>query len=86
MNIQKSIIAALCIHTLGVSLIWVGFPVPISRDGVEFWYSGTFIPAEESSGDTVMEEIHPGPIAVRSFDAGFFPAWVRMRNLDKPKR
>ena len=86
MNIQKSIIAAVCIHALGVSLIWVGFPVSIPRDGVEFLYSGAFMPAEESSGDTVMEKIHPGPIAVKSLDAGFFPPWLGMRNLDKPKR
>ena len=85
MSIQKSIIAALCVHTLAAGLTWVGFPVPVPKGEVEFLYSGAFMPAEESSGDTVMEKIHPGPIAVKSLDAGFFPPWLGMRNLDKPK-
>ena len=89
MSIQKSIIAALCVHALAAGLTWVGFPVPVPKGGVEFLYSGAFMPAEELSGGAVMEKnsreqaLFP---AGKAFDAGVFPPWVRMRNLDKPKQ
>ena len=84
MNIQKSIIAAVCIHVLVACVIWVGFPVPLPRGKVEFLYSGAFMPAEELPGGT-MEKI-PGSDTVRPSEADFFAPWVSMRNLDKPKR
>ncbi|MBI4309586.1 MAG: hypothetical protein HY591_04570 [Candidatus Omnitrophica bacterium] len=85
MNVQKSIIAALCVHALAACVVWVGFPVPLPRGKVEFLYSGAFMPAEELPDGTSMEKA-PGPGAVKSSEAGFFTPWVNMRSLDKPKR
>ena len=66
-------------HTLILSLVWVGFPVPQSRENVMFFYGGSFMPMEDVP-------VHKQNISIEIKDqgAGSFAPWVQMRDLNKP--
>ena len=84
----KAMIAACIVHALILSLVLVGFPVPIPREGAEFFYSGHFMPDEAIAGKKeagAMPYERNKPIAVKAADATFFRPWVNLRSLNKPK-
>lgn len=82
----KSVIAAVFIHVFVLSMVWVGFPVPLPRNGVIFYYSGSFLPEEISVGRPAARKARGDIVPVGAADAGSFVPWVRMRDLDKPMR
>ncbi len=84
----KPLAIAFLVHLILFSITWIGFPVPLPRDGVEFFYGGPFIPTETLSTvpKSTKGQEHHKAVAVKTNEAAFFNPWVRMRDLNKPKR
>jgi len=82
---SRLIIITVFIHVLVLSFVWVGFPVPLPREGVEFYYSGSFMP-EAVSGPPAMEKKAGGEPVLKTMEAGFFAPWIQARDLDKPRK
>ena len=84
MSLRPHLMISLLVHVLILSLVWVGFAVPLPRAEVQFFYGGPFQLAEAvvSSG---LGQGASRPVTVKSPEAGFFPPWMKMRDLNKPR-
>ena len=85
---KKSIIIAIFVHVFILSLVWVGFAVPLPKDKVQFSYSGAFLLAGDESRTTegdLPKRILNKAVAVKTKDGALFAPWVKMRELDKPR-
>ena len=86
MKLKFFLIAAV-IHVLVISVVWVGFSVPLPRNEVMFFYNGSL-----ASGGEIGQESR-GPkegdhqkILWKTREAAFFAPWLQMRDLDKPRK
>ncbi len=86
MTTLKSLIIAGVIHVLLFSLIWVGFPVLIPRNGVVFYYAGSSGMAEELSQEHMLNKPAGQQVTITTTDPSSFGPWIKSRSLDKPKR
>ena len=66
-------------HLALISLVWVGFSIPLPRHDVEFYYSGSFVSVEDVPRQKVL-------IPVKAAEGASFAPWAKMRELNKPKR
>jgi len=83
----KPVAASVLVHIVVLALVWVGFPVPLPRNGVEFYYTGSFMPEEiPAARRAVKEKVHHEAVAIKAVEAGSFDPWIQMRNFDKPQR
>jgi hypothetical protein len=82
---NRSFLISVLIHVALLSLVWVGFPVPLQRNHVEFFYSGSFMPAEEAPNHPQSPSVRQKPISIKSLEGGAFAPWINARDLNKPK-
>ena len=85
MNIAKPIAIALLVHLILLSFVWVGFPVGLPVQRVEFAYSGSIVPAEDFA-DQPPPVVASGAISVKTQESAFFAPWVQMRDITKPRK
>ncbi len=85
---KKSLIIAVFVHIALFSLVWVGFAMPLPRDNVQFFYSGSFMPVDELSGQDASEakEALRKSVSIKTAEGAFFTPWVQMRELNKPRK
>jgi hypothetical protein len=76
---KRSLITAVLIHIVLISFIWVGFRVPLPKDDVKFYYGGSTVPEEIVTGEQTS-------INIKSQEGAVFSPWIKMRELNKPKR
>jgi hypothetical protein len=83
----RAVILAVFIHALVLSLVWVGFPVPLSRNGLVFSYNGSFMPAEKLTGESpVIRNTRQDAFILENQPSGFFAPWMRMKDINKPRK
>jgi hypothetical protein len=71
-------------HAIILSVLWVGFPVPLARPAAMFFYAGS-----APAADTVVKSqgVEGGQAGVQvPFDpsASYFKNWIELRNPSKP--
>ncbi len=80
----KAATSALLVHIFILTFAWVGFSVPLPRTNLGFYYAGSAIPADEVRVTARVDEVI-NKAAADPYSAAFFGAWVRLRNVDKPR-
>lgn len=84
-SIISNTIVAVLVHVLVLSVVWIGFPVPIPRSNVAFYYSGPVVSGLAASGAAGAPKSAFQPVTVSTPEGAFFKPWTEMRDLDKPK-
>lgn len=82
----KILVAVCLLHVIILSVLWVGFPVPLPKPQVDFVYVGGSV--EEGSNRSAAQS--PASVAqgfdFDHFDAPTFAPWMNLRMVDKPRR
>ncbi len=74
----RALLIGLLVHVLAISFVWVGFATPLPREGVGFYYTGSAMPIEEVPSKR-------SPVPFKTPESAFFPVWMQMRDLTKPR-
>ena len=82
---KRAILIALFFHILCFSVIWIGFPVPVPKNRVEFYYQGSDSFSDDLSTNNlpVKENV---PLVMPGIDAESLNHWIKIRDLDKPRK
>ncbi len=78
-NMFKPTLIALSCHVLILTVVWVGFPAPLPRNEVDFFYNGSAMPLDAMAR-------HNMPFIFEAQEGAMFAPWIKDRDLDKPKR
>ena len=77
---KKTLFAAICMHLLVFSFVWIGFPVAQVKDNVSFYYGQILVP---SSTDVLSVE---NKVPVKAETMSDQHVWNKIRIVNKPKR
>ncbi len=83
----KIIISIIITYGVLFSVVLIGFPIPRPRPSADFVYVGTGL--EDGEGDALAFQQNPSSykrIEFDHFDAVTFKPWMKLRDLNKPKR
>ena len=72
-------------HALILTFVWVGFSVSMPQGAVGFYYTGSSLPPQGVRPVAAVDRVVEGASA-DPYPAAYFPSWINMRDVDKPRR
>ena len=72
-------------HALVLTFVWVGFSVSMPQGAVGFYYTGSSLPPQGVRAAAAVDRAAQGAWA-DPHPAAYFPSWIDMRDVDKPRR
>lgn len=74
------------VHVVVLSLVWIGFPVPLSKPGADFVYVGALVSQGNGKVTASTKGMGMKQVEFDQFDAPTYGPWLKLRAVSKPKR
>ena len=72
-------------HAFILTFVWVGFSVSMPQATVGFYYTGSSLPPQGVRAVAAVDQA-VRDASVDLHPAAYFPAWLNMRSVDKPRK